>query len=431
MNNMKRIHKIAALTLALGAASAVQAVDIYITGSTAFRAQVYAGLGDMNLAVQQAKTSGDNTFTFVGRVADPLHIGFSADEIGQTYTVYCSFSGSVEGLQALISPGYALYDLPGPAGAGQFMGFGVDFAFSDVLQSSTQLALQPTQLLVSLPADSDIGGVAVQPFCIAGNAAAGAKISNVTSYNVLDIYDYGGIDLTLLSGNPADASTQVIGCGRYDLSGTRVTTELDNNDPNDINDALLQYALASSQNQTPPGLVSTDSNSPAGTYWAALASQNDSNGNPLDNAGTNGYFTGGNVAAALDYSSVHSTQDPTMSYVAPVIGYVSFADCQSKMASSTTHQLKDGNAVFTWNGEIPGVPNAWNITGVENGSYTFWTYERLYTRPTEPFYIIDLFGYTLIQAFQYAIVNTSPRTACLISEMNVYRNGDGGDVYHY
>jgi len=425
--------KLNRITVVLGLALAVISVaqaqtDIYITGSTAFRAQVYAALGDMNLAVQQGRTSSANTFTFIGRAGDPLHIGFSADVIGVYYNVYCAFSGSVEGISALINPGNALYDLPGSPGAGQFVNDGVDFAFSDVLQSSTQLALQRAQRLVFLPADT-VGGVAVQPFCIAGNAAAAAKISNLTSYNVLDVLDFGGLDLSLLTGVQTDAGTQVLGCGRYNLSGTRATTELDNADPYGINDTLLQYALATAQNVIPSGLLSTDGNAPAGTYWGQLVSMTlPDNVTPLDNTGTNGYFSGGNVGVALDYSSVNSTVDPTMSYVAPVIGYISFSDAQSKLASSTTHLLKDGNGVFTWNGQNPGVPGNWNITGVENGTYTFWSYEHLYTHPDEPEYITTTFANTLIQALQYAIVHTSPRTACLISEMNVYRGGDGGDV---
>jgi len=45
---------------------------VYITGSTAFRAQVYNGLVDLGLAAQQGATSSANTFTFAGTVATQL-----------------------------------------------------------------------------------------------------------------------------------------------------------------------------------------------------------------------------------------------------------------------------------------------------------------------------------------------------------------------
>jgi len=430
---MKLNQTIGALALALGVTSVAQAqTPVYITGSTAFRAQVYAGLADLNLTVQQGRANSANSFTFTGTVSDatPGHNNLVLGGLaGQSVTAYCTFSGSVEGIQQLLTPQANSYDA---VGSGSVSHTGVDLAFSDVLQASTQLAGSTHQQALALSADAGIGGVAVQPFCVAGNATAAAKISNVTSYNLLDVLDFGGLDLSLFSGVQADSATTVLGCGRYDLSGTRVTTELDNNDINGIGDALLQYVLVSASTvNNPPGLLSTDSTHPTGTYWAELVGLTDSNSNPLDNSGTNGYFSGGNVGLALDYSSTASSQDPTQTYTAPVIGYISFSDCQAKMASTTTpFALQHGNGVFTWNGQNPGTPGAWNITGVENGTYTFWSYERLYTQPTatENAFVVNTFAPGFISAFQYAVANTVPRTACLISEMHVYRGGDGGDV---
>ena len=70
---------------------------------------------------------------------------------------------------------------------------------------------------------------------------------------------------------------------------------------------------------------------------------------------------------------------------------------------------------------------------MENGSYTFWSYERLYASPSDSSssFIVGTFGPGLIAGLQYEITNSTPLTAVLESQMNVYRNADGGDVLHY
>jgi hypothetical protein len=137
----------------------------------------------------------------------------------------------------------------------------------------------------------------------------------------------------------------------------------------------------------------------------------------------NGYFTGGNVGTALHSATVnYSTGNPLAA-----IGYLGFPDADSKLNATT------GDIALTWNGQNPGtIGGPWNIAGTENGSYTFWSYERLYVLPADDgtFYQ-NTFAPGLIAALQYEIVNSSPATACVESQMNVYRNADGGDVFHF
>ena len=421
---MKINQTIGALALALGVTSVAQAqTPVYITGSTAFRQQVFNGLSDLGLTVQQGKTGGKNSFTYSGTVSDVQSVGLPAGLVGQYVQVFCTFSGSIEGLEALITPGAATYDSVGSSGS--FSHTGVDLAFSDILQGSSQVANDPDQLqeeyLTADGARAPFGGVAVQPFAfIANKAAISAGVTNVIQYNFLDTYENGGSKLSFYTGNSSDASTKLLPVGRYNLSGTRATAELDNGDT--IADSLFQFALASNNTvSAPPGLASTDSTAPNGDKWVAI---------PGDTAGTNGYFTGGNVGVSIDNSSANNSvyyTDSTHSNIAPAIGYISFADAQSKLNVNGS-----GEGVLNWLGEYPGTKGNWNINGVKNGTYQFFSYERLYVADGDQGQFIDTtFAPGLIQAFQYEITHTSPRTAALESEMNVYRNGDGGDVYHY
>ncbi|MGP8236428.1 MAG: hypothetical protein ACLQVW_13580, partial [Limisphaerales bacterium] len=101
---MKTIKTISALGLALGLAAAAEAQSIYLTGSTAFRSQVFSALGDMNLAIQQSEPNNATRMTFTGTIADTksgaLHLTHGS--VGSTVTVYCSWNGSVEGMTAII-----------------------------------------------------------------------------------------------------------------------------------------------------------------------------------------------------------------------------------------------------------------------------------------------------------------------------------------
>ena len=401
-----------ALALVLGLTSAAQAQKvIYITGSTAFRAQIFNSLGDLSLTVQQGGTSGNNSFTFTGTVEDAtsgsaLNLTTVAPGLaGTSVTVYCNFSGSAEGVDALITPVSAEYLSVGASGS--FAHTGDDLAFSDVWQAATPDANSATQLEeVQLPADSGnapFSGIAVQPFTfvVDGNASA---IKNITQQNFHDLYNGSGngtLQLTMFTGSGSLSNVHAI--GRYPLSGTRITTVLDDQYGLPAS-KLTQWAL-SDNGTTTPGLASTDTASPPtdGNQWLSV--------------GTNGYFSGGNVGKAIHAASVNGAP--------AAIAYISFSDAAKLTGTSN-------EAAITWNGQSPGALGAWNIAGVENGSYTFWGYEHLYVAPGDINTFYDnTFSPGLIDAVQYEIVHTSPQTATLESLMNVYRNSDGADVVHF
>ena len=105
---MKFTTTMGALALGLGLAVVAQAqpdagyTPIYITGSTAFRSQVFSALNlDMGLAVQNGGTGSQNSFTLEGNITDVHSLGFT--KIGDPVEVLCDFSGSAEGVQTVIN----------------------------------------------------------------------------------------------------------------------------------------------------------------------------------------------------------------------------------------------------------------------------------------------------------------------------------------
>ena len=86
---------------------------------------------------------------------------------------------------------------------------------------------------------------------------------------------------------------------------------------------------------------------------------------------------------------------------------------------------------IAFQGTTPGKVGSWNLAGVENGQYTFWAYEHLFSNPSASAFTTGTFAPALVQALQYEIVHTSPQTAILEGAMNVERNQDGGPVSHF
>ena len=182
---MKMNKSIGTLALVLGLAVGAEAQNIFITGSTAFRKQVFNSLGaDLGLTVQYADTASSNSFTFTGTVSDPNSIGFSTGSsgiVGKSVTVFCTFSGSTEGINALVTPGQVITYTNLSSQSGVNFGLitdpnGADLAFSDVSQLATAYASSPVQLSEILSADAvttgTYQGLAVQPFAWGANSQA-------------------------------------------------------------------------------------------------------------------------------------------------------------------------------------------------------------------------------------------------------------------
>jgi len=455
MNNM--IKTISALALGLGFAGAALAQPdgsvvgnpVYITGSTAFRNQVFAALKDLNLTtVASQDASGSNWFTLSGTIADNTGTGsLGTLQSSGPATAFCSWSGSVEGVQALLyATNNATYQNvdSGSFYTGTFSHNGADLALSDIGQGSCyqgagagSVNYTPTRTaitLVELRTAADTlrhapTGIAVQPFTfvVDGNAQS---ISNITENQFIDLFHSGTYPLSFFTGNTSDAGTSVYAVGRYNLSGTRATAVLDFGYSQ--LQSLSQYAL-SADGSTTPGLASTDTTPvpSTGNQWLPVANS--------------GYYSGGNVGSAIQFASTNGAP--------AAVAYIAWSD-SSKIIGNPTNT--PGPITYmgqsSWlGGTFPNTGN-WNTNGVINGSYNLWTYERMYesqavsggsqsaiTGQQSSAAFVQEFGADLIAAIQYEITHTasfskfgSPSrllpTALLESQMQVFKASDGADV---
>jgi hypothetical protein len=319
--------------------------------------------------------------------------------------IYASFNGSAEGIDALINPASVVYISNSTSGT--FSHTGLDLAFSEVSQAVTPDANSATQLAeLQTASDSQIPpftGIAVQPYAFVVNSNASA-IKNITGQNFGDLFNGAGngeLGLNfLVSGSTSTSPVRAV--GRYPLSGTRITAILDDNPTSLPGSALSQWAL-SANGTTTPGLASTDTASvpSTGNQWVSVT--------------TNGYFSSGHLGQAIHYSSLNNAP--------AALGYISFTDTQNYLSAASSE------GPINFSGQNPGTFSAWNITGVENGSYTFWSYDHLYVTPGDDnTFPGTTFGPGLVVAFQYETTNGTPQTATLEGLMNVYRNADGADV---
>ena len=249
------------------AASATFAADIYITGATAFRAQVYTALDTVFDAGRTLNTdtpaapSKANKRTWSGNIG------------GVPWTVYESYSGSIEGVQTLVD-GTQNQFLPIGTGT-TTSGHVCDIAFSDVYQETT-----PYNAVTLI----DLGPVGVQPFVICKNANA-ANIDNVTSKQMQQLLASAKLPMSQFTGIAAQTSPVWL-VGRYNLSGTRMSFHYDT-------DYVTENCNLAYDN---------------GTTWEKKASP----GNPEP-----GYTSGSGVATALGATKAN--------YPA-AIGYLSLGD---------------------------------------------------------------------------------------------------------
>ena len=222
------------LTLALGLAGAAPlmaaTVDVYITGSTAFRANVYT-------ACQRLFTTGTGTTVYYGDAAHGgAGSGFSSKTAvwamtgtpiasltalsGSTLTIHGNFTGSVQGMQTTENSIKLVWANADGTGGGNCATYSTNtptIGFSDASGVSTPF-----------PATGNFveENVCVQPFVIAkSRATVGAitNVSNVTWEQLEFGIPSGRIPLSAWTANIGDTNTFIYLMQRTKDSGTRRT----------------------------------------------------------------------------------------------------------------------------------------------------------------------------------------------------------------
>jgi hypothetical protein len=400
---MKKILALSVLAGLLGAVSVPAAVkDIYITGSTAFRAQAYTAIknglySSTGFSEFPSPGSGGNSRWIMSGSMPSLFPG-------DTVIVHANFTGSVQGI-------YSMYNNTDTKvyysdTSGNLITNTATCAFSDVDSISTSYPLDSGSFLEL--------HVAIQPFAWVRNAAATTVITNVTIQQLQEFMPLGKIALSYFTGNLSDSSKSVWLVNRSLDSGTRVAAYAD------------AYV----------------SGSPTVWYWNTNASMYA--GKIAFVVATNylgpslfsyGYVGGGDVVAAMNLATTNA------------MAYLGIADAKN---------VNGGLDILSYNGFYPSsdiktgqaVPTTPAFDNVLNGQYSYWAYECLDYPKTISYggqnisgADIDTFcralgGYDSSYNFipgstgsiDSVIATTSPKISIRLGDMNVGRAAVGGPI---
>ena len=395
---MKKILTIAVLG-GLFAASTLQAqVNIYIAGSTAFRANVFRAVkaafdGGTWTSINPANAgTGTGVWTAQGTMT-PLFGG-------QTVTIYASYNGSVQGLGDLNNNTAVTFTniTPGGAAVSQVP----NITFSDVDKIST---LWPNAPVIETH-------VAVLPFTFCRNVSCPTSVTNITGHQLQSLWDNGALKLSMFTGNTNDDSGTMYVTGRNKDSGTRVAASADTY----YTGSPIFYGFQS-------GVFTVMNQNLNGAIYGF------------------GYSSGGNEAQALTNTAA----------AGPMIGYEGLNDALlvAGCASAGAPQNNGGgncsiiayDGYYPFNGYTAGstqVPAYPDFTPITTGKYTYWSYECIETLNTHASDNVHTWYTNMVSNLDADIVNAEagggnsatygPVTAIRLSEMRVSRSSVGGEI---
>lgn len=459
---MKQEAILAGLSALALVSSAKADVTVDITGATAFRTATlttikarFVASGAAFKFAHDASASGGTTFTGATR---SIWIGTFPGVSGTT-TIRTCFTGSVEGIRALVGvsdplpPTYyqpsLLTSTTAVIGGAELHGQGTtgaatapsEIAFSDVSKASTpysSFALQPA---------SPPCGVVV--FTMLTNK--GSTITNVTSQQWRALLAGGTQPLRVFTGNAGDI-TDVYAFGRNDGSGTRTTYMAESG--YGITSLVKQYVAVESTGtaitaiqlvpaggtndidpltagiQLPPG-----SDIKAYDDGPGSITQNAANASTVwgqDVAGNGGYSSGSDLRTAMAKTAAsgvtvfdESGFDAVGSTVrADLVTFLSIGDAVSARGA--------GNAVFcAFNGvKLDGIAasgsalTAADKAKVTEGAYTAWGFQQMYCR--NDIYTGDT--KLVYDGIKAAIPANLGSAGVALGDMHVGRPVDGGTV---
>jgi hypothetical protein len=413
---MKTNTFLASICAASTLVSAAQAqTDIYLTGSTAFRAETHAGI--------RAKLNAGYTFAYTGSSIDSAAQAVFRGTIGtDAVNIYVGWTGSVAGQKSLTVTTIAGTDytaavrpsfLP-PSTATSTTGTAstpvgttratADIAFTDNLQAST-----PFSVAKGYPALSE-AKVGVIPFRFVSSYSVGGfpnPITNMTPLAAQLLYTNGDIPAALLTGNPADQGTFIYATGRDPDSGTRVITL-----------AETGHGALSSVVHYRPTIVGT-----AVTTHAPFPAVpiNASNGLGLPSGW--GVGNSGQSGSATADILRCTTSAIGGFYVAGIGG----TDVDRAVNGVGTTAGAGNAKELTWNGV------AYSFNNVAEGRYTFWGYEYICTRAslgaaTPQKRVANALVDYFVNLPATPLANQATALTLTLSDMKVVRTDDGGIV---
>ncbi len=404
MNALKKLF-VAGLSLAaIAGAYAQSSTTIRITGSTAFRAAAIVGIEDILNPGFLYGYQG----TTVTKASQAVFQGTT--KVGSNpVIIQCSWTGSVGGVQTLAQQSPVLtsalwlsavpanlsatgvqnlnsgniYDAPATA----------DVTMSDSFQGSTMFIGGSNYLTL---VDTKVG---IVPFVWAKglssdttvNASLG-HVTNITPLQAKAMLGSGVLPMSLLTGTASDSSIDVLAVGRDEDSGTRL-------------DAFAEtgFGIFALPNQYQPTIAG------GAITGIALYPANTVDGLSFP-IGHSGYSSGGTLATTLNTPVASGTTDTFGSKFA-LIGYFGTSDAAG---------VNSGNNNLMYNGV------AYSATAVQEGQYTFWSYEHLMYRPT----LSGTAKTVADQLAQQILTADAVQAGLLISSMHVSRTVEGGVITH-
>jgi len=380
---MKKILTLAVFGGLLAATTLQAQVQIYVCGSTAFRSNAYRAIRSMfdggaptsQNTLGSANNSGAGQMTFQGPISGIFP--------GQTVTIYCDWTGSVQGIHSLTAtPGDSLPFLSSATQGNITITYHTaDLAFSDVFQLSSGF---------TTPELTD-EQVAVQPFVWVRSASCPSTVANITMQQ-LRFALQGSCPLSFVTGNTNDYSSTLYFAGRNKDSGSRVIA---------VGDSAYSGGYS----------VYYISNS----VWMKMTTNQIVNG---VNYGA-GFSSGSQEAANLALTST-----------AGGVGYLGYADARNAVGA--------GAQIITYNGTLPfngwtGTTNGFNSpdwSPVISGKYSLWGPEHIFINPSGANYANAYPIFTNLATYvDLDISNTVPVTAIRIGQMgNTARSADGGKI---
>jgi len=335
------------LTLALGLAgiSSMQAgnIDVFVTGSTAFRANVYLASqklfvgGNPNVFYGSAANGGADS-GFSKKTASWAMTGTPIPQLtniqGNTLTVHGLFTGSVQGIQTVEEKTplhFANADGANNGLCATYVDAAPTIGFSDASGSVTPYPASGNYV------EED---VAVQPFVLCKSAApsgAVASINNVTWEQFAYGIPKGRIPLSAWTTSIADTNTYVYLLQRTLDSGTRRCETAQQY--YQYGDTVGIYIY----DQAAHGFYGSDimvlSNNATGLAPYGVVGSAGLNNANVDAKWGFGYVAGSGIAAALGITEVQNQS----------IGYLSFADAQNILAGNANNWSQ----VLAFNGLWP------------------------------------------------------------------------------
>jgi hypothetical protein len=399
---MKALKLLLATSLLVTASSSAFAQTvIHIGGSTAYRSAVHNAIVHLMTAnggtchVAFAGTSGlagANQAVFQGTVA-----GLSG-----TTTVETAWNGSITGVAGLVasnqftfltaanisttSPGVATASTQAPSnGTSVFSNFGVtpgptltsgaqgttsvtetvvpDIALSDAFQSSTPFASSNGFAALN---DTEVGvipftwlkGGAVSTDTDVVNGGYG-RLTNITALQAKFLFGQGFVKAQGLTGNPADAYFINLVGRDYD-SGTRFDALAEAQSPG--TSTITQFgntAIAVTGSGAGSVIVDNSNVQTSSTLSTKLPA-------------SGGYNSGGKLVAALQATGTDASND----FGGYLVTYAGASDADTVLGVTAGGPTGYSPvATLSFNGV--------NLTkaNVQNGTYSFWTYEHFLTKP--------------------------------------------------